>query len=72
VSHKVSAKYSGDQIEVWFSGDYGHDDDSGMTDVENVAIDRVDVLGCDLNIWTLSKDLLSAIMGLSDNLDWSE
>lgn len=73
----VSATYRGEEIEVSFTAETERTDfgvpgspvyyDIDMTSLEVLSIE---ILGCDVKLSTLPKDLQDAILGLADGLEW--
>lgn len=73
----ASATYRGEEIEVSFTAETERTDfgvpgspvyyDIDMTSLEVLSIE---ILGCDVKLSTLPKDLQDAILGLADGLEW--
>lgn len=73
----ASATYRGEEIEVSFTAETERTDfgvpgspvyyDIDMTSLEVLSIE---ILGCDVKLSTLPKELQDAILGLADGLEW--
>lgn len=63
--------YEGEELHVIYSGVGGYDDDTGDF-VEDVEIEEVILLGVNLDINTLPKNLKQELYELSNDIEWEE
>jgi len=63
--------YEGEELRVIYSGVGGYDDDPYYY-VEDVEIEEVILLGVNLDINTLPKNLKQDIYELSNDIEWEE
>ena len=73
----VSATYRGEEIEVSFTAetertDYGVPGSPVYYDIDMTSLEvlSIEILGCDVKLSTLPKELQDAILGLADGLEW--
>lgn len=73
----VSTTYRGEEIEVSFTADtertdYGVPGSPVWDEIDptTIRVSSIEILGCDVKLSTLPKDLQDAILGLADGLEW--
>ena len=73
----VSATYHGEEIEVSFTAetertDYGVPGSPVWDEIDptTIRVASIEILGCDVKLSTLPKELQEAIVGLADGVDW--
>ena len=73
----VSATYHGEEIEVSFTAetertDYGVPGSPVWDEIDptTIRVASIEILGCDVKLSTLPKELQDAIVGLADGVDW--
>lgn len=72
---KGSAKYSGEEVYVWFScdmvrSDYGVPGSPVWFEPENIEIDEIEILGVDVKAKDLPSDLVNALHALSEEVEF--
>lgn len=73
----ASATYRGEEIEVSFTAgtertDFGVPGSPVYYDIDMTSLEvlSIEILGCDVKLSTLPKELQNAIVGLADGLEW--
>ena len=73
----VSATYHGEEIEVSFTAetertDYGVPGSPVWDEIDpsTIRVSSIEILGVDVKLSTLPKELQDAILGLADGLEW--
>lgn len=73
----VSATYRGEEIEVSFTTktertDYGVPGSPVWDEIDqsSIRVSSIEILGLDVKLSTLPKELQDAILGLADGLEW--
>lgn len=73
----VSATYRGEEIEVSFTAetertDYGVPGSPVWDEIDptTIRVSSIEILGVDVKLSTLPKELQDAILGLADGLEW--
>jgi hypothetical protein len=67
----VTATYSGDDLQIVFSGVDSYGDDGSLGNIEDIAIESATLCGVELDLKTLPGDLILAMMDCADNLEWN-
>ena len=72
----VAATYRGEEIEVSFTAetertDYGVHGSPVWDEIDpaSIRVASIEILGCDVKLSTLPKELQDAILGLADGLE---
>ncbi len=73
----VEATYHGEEILVHFTAetertDYGVPGSPVWDEIDpaSIRVASIEILGCDVKLSTLPKELQDAILGLADGLEW--
>lgn len=73
----ASATYHGEEIEVSFTAetertDYGVSGSPVWDEIDpsSIRVSSIEILGLDVKLSTLPKELQDAILGLADGLEW--